>query len=191
MSGIIQKEKPKRIVEVGSGFSSAVALDTLEKTSASAELTFVEPFPKRLYSLLSKSDKETANVLVQKVQDVDMQVFTSLEAQDILFVDSSHVAKIGSDVSHLLLRVLPIFKPGVIIHFHDIFYPQSYPMVWLRDGLAWNESLMLRAFLIGNSSFEILAFNAFANAEFASDFYETLPRFAQHGGGSFWCVKSS
>ncbi len=107
LSGIIRKEKPRRIVEAGSGFSSAVMLDTLEQTHASAALTFIEPYPDRLYSLLSDRDRSSATILVQRIQEIPLSVFNQLEAQDVLFIDSSHVAKIGSDVTFILLRVLP------------------------------------------------------------------------------------
>ena len=70
-----------------------------------------------------------------------MEVFDRLEANDVLFIDSSHVAKVGSDVTFILLRVLPRLKPGVIIHFHDIFYPYSYPVNWIREGFAWNRQI--------------------------------------------------
>jgi predicted O-methyltransferase YrrM len=153
LSGIIQKEKPRKIIEIGSGFSSAVMLDTLDRINMSAELTFIEPYPDRLYSLLSGRDRSTSTVLVQKVQEVCLSVFDQLEAQDLLFIDSSHVAKVGSDVTFILLRILPRLKAGVLVHFHDIFYPFSYPVSWIRIGRAWNESLFLRACL-NNQDFD-------------------------------------
>jgi hypothetical protein len=160
LSGIIRKEKPRRIVEVGSGFSSAVMLDTLGQTNASAELTLLEPYPDRLYSLLSPHDRSISTVLVQRVQEVSLSVFDQLEAQDLVFIDSSHVCKIGSDVTFILLRILPRLKRGVLVHFHDVFYPFSYPASWIREGRAWNESLFLRAFLVGNPQFQLVSFNS-------------------------------
>jgi predicted O-methyltransferase YrrM len=189
LSGIVRKEKPRRIIEVGSGFSSAVMLDTLEHAGRSAALTFVEPFPERLYSLLSSSDQHSSKILVQPVQEVPLAVFEELEAQDILFVDSSHVAKIGSDVTFLLLRILPRLKPGVFIHFHDIFYPHSYPVDWLREGRAWNESIFLRAFLVSNRDFEIVAFNSYAGHCFPEIFKGRLDGFMPNSGGSIWLRK--
>lgn len=189
LSGIIRKEKPRKIVEVGSGFSSAVMLDTLSHTAGSAALTFIEPFPDRLYSLLSDDDISHSKIITQRVQEVSLSVFDQLEARDMLFVDSSHVAKIGSDVSFLLLRVLPRLKPGVLIHFHDVFFPFSYPIDWVREGRAWNESLFLRAFLLGNPQFQIVAFNSFAGAAFPDVFQETFPAFLHNHGGSIWLRK--
>ncbi len=189
LSGIIRKEKPRRIVEVGSGFSSAVMLDTLAQTHASAALTFIEPYPDRLDALLSSADRVAAQILVQRVQEVALSVFDQLEAQDVLFIDSSHVAKIGSDVTFLLLRILPRLRPGVLVHFHDVFYPYSYPAGWIREGRAWNESLFLRAFLVGNPQFQMLAFNAFAGCSFPEVFREKLPVFLKNTGGSVWLRK--
>jgi hypothetical protein len=189
LSGIIRREKPRRIIEVGSGFSSAVVLDTLEHTHAAASLTFIEPFPQRLYSLLSSNDKSSQKVVVQRIQEVNLSVFDELDSQDVLFIDSSHVAKVGSDVSFIFLRILPRLKPGVIVHFHDIFYPFSYPAGWIRDGIAWNESLFLRAFLAGNTKFEMMAFNSFAGHRFPELFRERLPAYLDNPGGSIWIRK--
>lgn len=189
LSAIIRLQKPRRIVEVGSGFSSAVMLDTLAAISATAALTFIEPYPDRLEALLTPADRAAAEMLQRPVQEVPLSVFDRLEAQDILFIDSSHVAKIGSDVTFLLLRILPRLKPGVLVHFHDVFYPFSYPAGWIREGRAWNESLFLRAFLIGNPQFQIIAFNAYAGRTFPDVFREKCPAFLKNTGGSLWLRK--
>jgi hypothetical protein len=189
LSGIIRREKPKRIVEVGSGFSSAVMLDTLAHSSFSVELTFIEPKPRRLHSLFTPQDEFSTTVINRSIQEVPSSVFDQLEANDILFIDSSHVVKIGSDVSFILLRILPKLRPGVIVHFHDIFYPHSYPSEWIRQGRAWNESLFLRAFLLGNSQFKIMGFNQFAKSAFPEIFRDTIPEFLTMTGGSIWIRK--
>lgn len=191
LSRVIRREQPRRVVEVGSGFSSAVMLDTLEHAGQSADLTFIEPFPDRLNALLTAADRERSTVLVQPVQAVPLAVFDRLEEGDILFIDSSHVAKTGSDVAFLLLRVLPRLKRGVLIHFHDIFYPYSYPAGWVREGRAWNESLFLRAFLLGNPAFAIVAFNSFAGRAFPEIFRADFPAFLDNTGGSIWLRKVS
>jgi hypothetical protein len=188
LAGVIQRERPSRIIEIGSGFSSAVMLDTLAGTQDCA-LTFIEPNPARLYSLLTPEDRARATILVKCVQDVPLETFERLGAQDVLFIDSSHVAKVGSDVTYLLLRVLPRLRPGVLVHVHDIVYPYSYPAVWLREGRAWNESLFLRAFLIGNAQFRIVAFNGFAAQAFAGVFGERFPGFLVSSGSSLWLRK--
>jgi hypothetical protein len=129
------------------------------------------------------------NVITEPIQTVSFETFDQLEAQDILFIDSSHVAKVGSDVTFLLLRLLPRLKPGVIIHFHDIVYPLTYPEVWIREGRAWHESLMLRAFLIGNPYFKIMAFNNYATHSMPEVFQDRLPSFLEGKGCSLWIRK--
>jgi predicted O-methyltransferase YrrM len=190
LASIIRTELPRRIVEVGSGFSSAVMLDTLDHLGATAELTFIDPFPERLLSLLTTSCKSNTQIVSHPVQEVDLSLFEQLEAKDVLFIDSSHVAKVGSDVAFILLRILPRLKKGVLVHFHDIFYPWTYPADWIREGRAWNESLFLRAFLIGNQQFEVVAFNSYAGFQFPELFQESLPAFINSRGASFWIRKS-
>jgi Methyltransferase domain len=120
------------------------------------EVTCIEPYPARLRSLLRPDDAVT--VLEQPVQDVPLELFDKLGADDILFIDSSHVAKAGSDVTWLLLHVLPRLAPGVVVHVHDIFWPFAYPAGWLAERRDWNEAYFLHAFLSGNASWEILLF---------------------------------
>jgi hypothetical protein len=190
LSGVIRRERPRRIIEVGSGFSSAVMLDTSRHMGGGIEFTCIEPFPARLHSLLSSTQRADLDIMSVRVQEVPLTRFDELEAQDILFIDSSHVAKVASDVTFLLLRVLPRLKPGVLIHFHDIFYPFSYPVEWIREGRAWNESIFLRAFLLGNYNFEIVAFNSFAGHAFPAMFRDVFPSFLDNTGGSIWLRKT-
>lgn len=189
LSAIIRKEQSRRIIEVGSGFSSAVILDTATIAQRPIELTCIEPKTQRLQSLLSPADLTSLTLRNEPVQNVPLSCYHQLEKGDILFIDSSHVAKFGSDVCFLLFRVLPILKPGVLIHFHDIFYPQAYPLFWLQNGLAWNESLFLRAFLSGQKAYEILAFNSLARSVFPGLFADKFPAFLQDGGNSLWLRK--
>jgi predicted O-methyltransferase YrrM len=157
---ILTTFRPKRIVEVGSGFSSAVALDVRDKELPDVELTFIEPYPKRLSRLLGEGDDRTATIHRSAVQDVPLDVFDELGENDILFIDSTHVSKPGSDVNWLFFRVLPRLKPGVLVHIHDIFFPFEYPDAWLAERRSWNEAYLLRAFLSYNDTFEILFFNS-------------------------------
>lgn len=158
---IIRNFKPGKIIEVGSGFSSALMLDIRDRITGhhSMNLTFIEPHAERLHSLLVNNDYKNSCICECLVQDVPLEVFKELQANDILFIDSSHVSKIGSDLNYLLFEVLPVLNKGVIIHFHDIFYPFEYPFPWLEMGISWNEAYLLRAFLMYNSSFEVILFN--------------------------------
>lgn len=183
--------KPARLIEIGSGFSSALMLDVNDRFFDSAiARTFIEPFPNdRLTKLLRGPDKQAARVISAPVQGVPLSVFAELQAGDVLFVDSTHIAKAGSDVNHIFFRVLPALAPGVVVHFHDIFYPFEYPREWFFNGnRSWNELYLLRAFLMNNRDYRVMFFNshfAHANPEHA----DALPAFKQSPGGSFWMRK--
>jgi len=152
----LRKNKPRRIVEVGSGFSSAVILDTIERFfDQQTEITFIEPYPDRLISILKPQDKEKIQIINKKVQDTPIEIFTSLGLGDLLFIDSTHVVKYGSDVQFLMFEIIPKLSPGVFVHFHDVFFPFEYPSGWLTKGIYWNEDYFLRAFLAYNSQWSI------------------------------------
>ena len=150
--------RPRHVVEVGSGFSTAMLLDTAEDTSLAIDLTCVEPYPDRLLSLLKPDDR--IRLIRKPVQDVPLSTYDMLGANDLLFIDSTHVAKAGSDVLWLFLHVLPRLSPGVAVHIHDIFWPFEYPETWLREGRDWNEAYVLHAFLCHNSAWELLLFSS-------------------------------
>jgi predicted O-methyltransferase YrrM len=178
--------RPSRIIEAGSGFSTAVALDeaAADPRLTGLEMTCIEPYPARLRRLLRPGDAVT--VVEQPVQDVPLETFERLGAGDILFIDSSHVAKAGSDVTWLLLHVLPRLAAGVAVHVHDIFWPFTYPAHWLAERRDWNEAYFLHAFLAGHDSWEILLF--------ASWLWQLHPevvpaRLADDQPGSLWLRK--
>jgi Methyltransferase domain len=153
--------RPKRILEIGSGFTSAIALDVRDQELPDLELTFIDPKPERLLGLLKDNDHAATTLYRKPVQDVPIEAFDVLEKDDILFIDSSHTSKSGSDVNLLFFDVLPRLKEGVVVHIHDIFYPFEYPDVWLVNrGFAWNELYFVRAFLSYNSTFQIMLFNS-------------------------------
>jgi hypothetical protein len=151
--------KPNRFIEVGSGYSSLVTIDTCELLNFKTKITFIEPFPDLILSLLSDRDNPQKIILRKEVQTVNISLFDDLNSGDILFVDSSHVVKFASDVLFIVTEVLPRLKPGVIIHFHDIFWPFEYPLEWLERGVAWNEAYFLKLLLMNNKNYEILYFN--------------------------------
>ena len=184
--------RPQRIIEVGSGFSSALMLDTNDLfLSKSMSCTFIEPHPERLFSLLTDEDKKRHATVIDIVQDVQPDRFAALNAGDILFIDSSHVAKIGSDVVYLLTNVLPNLNTGVVIHFHDVFWPFEYPEEWIRNGIAWNENYILKAFLQFNANFKILFFNSYLAIHHRDLLEQKLPLFLKNTGGSLWLEKVS
>jgi hypothetical protein len=184
---MIRHAQPKRIVEIGSGHSSCVTLDTNELFfSGEIKTTFIEPYPELLLSLIKPSDRKSIRLLPNKLQDVDAEIFQSLEANDILFVDSTHVCRINSDVNRILFEILPSLKSGVYVHFHDIFYPFEYPKEWVYEGRAWNEAYALKAFLQFNSAFRIVFFNTYLNLFHRPIYEKHMPLCLKNTGGSLW-----
>jgi len=189
--------QPKRIIEVGSGYSSAAMLDVDELFfNSEIQFTFIEPHPDRLRALLPDEDLGGASILEQPVQQVGLPEFELLDDGDFLFIDSSHVSKIGSDVNYLIHHILPKLSSGVIIHFHDILWPFEYPKKWLKAGRAWNEAYLVRAFLQYNSSFEILFFNSFLEQHHRNLLREKMPLMLRQpaakltfGNSSLWLRK--
>ena len=187
---MIRHLKPKRIVEIGSGFSSCVALDTNDRYfKGSIQCTFVEPYPHVLQSLLTPGDEDRINLIPASVHEVDESTFLALEENDILFIDSTHVSKTNSDVNHLLFKVLPALNRGVNVHFHDIFFPFEYPKEWIYEGRSWNECYALKAFLYGYGGFTVELF-----ADFLARFHnESLRKYAplclRLPGSSIWLKK--
>ena len=184
--GMMQIHQPKRIVEVGSGFSSAVMLDAAQRCDWDIEFTFIEPYPDRLKSLLRPTDHAKVQIIEQPIQKVGIELFQQLEANDLLFIDSSHVIKPGSELADLFFRVIPSLKRGCLVHFHDIFYPEVYPRDWLLQGISWNETFLLRAFLLFNECFKVIFFNPFARREFKEMFEAWDGRVAASEMSSMW-----
>jgi hypothetical protein len=183
--------KPRRLIEVGSGYSSCVTLDTDDRfLGKRTNITFIEPYPQLLHSLISDADRERVAILPHPLQAVDLSLFDSLEAGDVLFVDSTHVSRVDSDVNRLFFDIFPRLKPGVHIHIHDIFYPFEYPKESFRAGRAWNELYLLRAFLQFNDRFEIVLMNTFMEHFHEAFFREHMPLCMVNPGGSIWLRRS-
>ena len=159
---LLRRLEPRRVIEVGSGYSSCALLDTNERFFGDRiACTFIEPYPQLLTSLLHEEDRSRTTLIPRNLQDVDPGIFRELSANDILFIDSSHVVKTDSDVNYVFFEILPRLQPGVYVHFHDIFHPFEYPREWVYQGRAWNEAYLLRAFLQDNASYRIEFFNSF------------------------------
>jgi len=156
---IIRKYKPKRIIEIGSGYSTLLSILALKKNkdeniSNEGNIISIEPYPK---DFLKESLNSTDQLIIEKVENVPLAIFETLEENDILFIDSSHTVKIGGDVIYEILEIVPRLKKGVLIQFHDIFLPLQYPKDWVMDyHRFWTEQYLLHAFLTYNNYFEIL-----------------------------------
>lgn len=186
---MIRHFRPKRIIEIGSGFSSAVMLDTNQLFfDNSIALTFIDPYADRLFSLMTEVDRQKVKVIEKDIQGIPLDIFEKLEAGDILFVDSTHVSKTGSDVNYILFEILPALQNGVLIHFHDIFYPFEYPKEWVFRGFNWNEDYILKAFLMYNDRFHIRLFSEYIHRHHKNGF-APMPLTYNNFGGNLWIEK--
>ena len=188
----IKHLKPKRIIEIGSGFSSALMLDMNDTyfSDNPMKLKFIEPYPERLKNLLKQTDYCHIELIENKLENVDVSIFKELDEGDILFIDSTHVSKFGSDVNSIVFNIFPLLKKGVFIHIHDIFFPFEYPLDWLKRGIYWNEIYLIKAFLMFNNSFEIEFMNTYALNQIAEQMSE-IPLFNKSIGGCLWIKKTS
>jgi hypothetical protein len=129
-------------------------------------------------------------LIVKKVENVNLDIFEKLEDGDILFIDSSHVARFGSDVNHIFFEILPRLKKGVYVHIHDVFFPYDYPKSWvITEHRFWSEQYLLHAFLLFNNSFEVILANNYLIHKFLPEVKRTFPNSPSFGGGSFWMRK--
>jgi len=189
---MIRDVKPRRIVEIGCGFSSGVTLDTNDLFfSGNIEITMVDPYPQVLLDRLAPDDRYRGNILEKTLQETPDSLFTQLEENDILFIDSSHVSKMGSDVNDYLFRIFPLLNKGVVIHIHDIFYPFEYPGRWVTEhNHSWNETYALRAFLQYNDAFDIVFFSDLVYLKHVARTRELMPLCMKNSGGGIWLRKT-
>lgn len=187
---MLREARPRRVIEVGSGFSSAAMLDLNERVfGGQIQFTFIDPDMKRLRPLLRPDDESRATLIEKRVQEVPLETFAALGENDVLFIDSSHVSKIGSDVNRLYFDVLPALAPGVLIHIHDVAGNLEYPKEWYEEGRAWNEQYLLRAFLMHNPAYRIELFTAWLFNTRHEWFRTRMPLCARGGGGQIWLRK--
>jgi hypothetical protein len=182
--------RPNRIVEIGSGYSSAMALDAIDVLGLPTACTFIDPYPE----VAQKATAPLApphRILPQRIQDIDVDEIASLGTNDLLFIDSSHVLKAGSDVHFELTELLPRLRPGVLVHFHDAFSNFEYPEPWVaKQNRGWNELYALHAFLLFNSAFHIEYFNHHLARKYPDEIRSMLPscadRILLNPGGGLW-----
>jgi hypothetical protein len=184
---LLQELRPKRIVEIGSGFSSLLTADVNNRLlQNSVKFSCIEPYPREF---LLKPLPGLHEVLVQKVEDLPISYFAELAAGDVLFIDSSHVSKTGSDVNYLVFEILPRLQPGVKIHIHDIFLPYEYPQDWVLDlNRSWNEQYLVRALLMYSTAFKVYFGCSYAFRKFPHLVASALGvrQDEAYGGSSLW-----
>lgn len=180
---LIRRLRPQRVIEIGGGYSTAIASKALLR-NGEGSLKCIEPYPERL-----NGTEPGVELIRKRVEDIGVEFFEQLEAGDILFIDSSHTVKFGSDVCYEFLEILPRIAPGVWIHVHDIFFPHDYPAEWLLNRrLALNEQYLLEAFLSFNDNFSVQLANYWLCLDHLDDAARlwSNARAESHRCSSFW-----
>jgi hypothetical protein len=190
---MIRRFRPRRIIEIGSGHSTLLgALALLKNAEQSGEigaLTAIEPYPE---PYLRAGFPGLHRLVTAKVQDVPHEEFAALGDGDILFIDSSHVLKIGSDVQYEFLEILPRLARGVLIHIHDVHLPHEYKRDWVMNNhLFLNESYLLQAFLAFNAAFEVLLAGAYLHYRRPELLRQVFPAYQGRLPGSFWIRRTA
>ena len=181
---MIRHFRPHRVLEVGAGYSTMIAAKACVANRDATVLEAIEPYP---MEALSRGFPGLRKLTVSPLQEVPLAEFETLGENDILFVDSSHVCKIGSDLHYLFFSILPRLRSGVLIHFHDIFLPLEYDRTWVVDRQHfWNEQYLLLAFLLFNREFEIVLSAMYLGLDHRERLAEAFPLLRSPGGGSIW-----
>jgi hypothetical protein len=181
--GLVRERQPRRVVEIGSGWSNLLLARALERNDTPCQVTLVEPFPNESLFASLPHDWELHRAIVQHA---DLHLFERLEAGDICFYDGSHCVRTGGDVNWFLFEVLPRLSPGVLVHLHDIFFPDDYHDDWIfNEGLSWNEQYILQAFLMHNDAYRVVIANHMLWRERPAD----MAALYDVDGGSIWLEK--
>ncbi len=184
---LIRELRPRKIIEIGAGASTRLTATALRKNrpDSPCHFTTIDPYPD---AVVAAGFDGLDKLIRSPVQQVPMDTFTALEAGDILFIDSSHVLHVGSDVHYEFLEVLPRIAAGVYVHVHDIFMPQEYPAWAVRNGRFWDEQYLLQAFLAFNDSFEIVWAGNYMNHRNPGEMTRALAGYdaKKNQPGSFW-----
>jgi predicted O-methyltransferase YrrM len=181
LHAMIRHLKPARVVELGSGFSSLIIAEACEanrRDGNRVDYRIYDPFPDRVRAALAAGLDGIDEVVPLGAADVPDSVFAQLGDGDVLFVDTTHTIKVGGDVNHIVLDVLPTLAPGVAVHFHDVFLPWEYPRSWVEDmERYWAEQYLLQAFLAHNDCWEVLLATYAVTREHPAEVARLVPSF--------------
>jgi Methyltransferase domain len=185
--GMVRWLRPRLIVELGSGHSTLVTAQAGMRNQSEGNpfrLEVFDPFP----SAMTEGLPGLHALHRTPAQEVPVTVFEELGDGDVLFVDTTHTVKIGSEVNVVVLEVLPRLRPGVVVHFHDIFLPFEYPRRWMEDfALYWNEQYLIQAFLAHNESWEVLVAAQALSRMRRQELTDLVgPAVAGYDAASFW-----
>jgi hypothetical protein len=189
---MIRLLKPKKIIEIGCGHSTLMALEAVRKNKSEdknyhCQQICIEPYER---PWLEKLNVKLKRVPVEYIQ---LDYFKQLEKNDILFIDSSHIIRPQGDVVFEYLEILPSLNPGVYVHIHDIFTPKNYPKRWIIDEIRfWNEQYLLEAFLTNNNAYQIIGLLNYLHYHHFSALSAKCPMLKQYPdreSSSMWLLK--
>jgi predicted O-methyltransferase YrrM len=187
LEAMLRHLRPRRMIEVGSGFSTLVAARVnRELLDGAMRLTCIEPYPR---DFLVAGVPGVGDIEARSVQDVPLSRFDELGSGDVLFIDTSHTVKTGGDVPWLFNRVLPRLASGVHVHVHDVFLPGDYPRQWVLEGWGWNELYLVQSFLAFNSAFEVVVGAQWMIQRRREALLRAFPDYVRHeerGGAALW-----
>jgi len=190
---MIRYFRPNKIIEIGAGNSTYLAAQALlrnkEEYGIEGDLIAIEPYPDEV---LKRGFPGLTELKITKLQDIDLSMFKKLKENDILFIDSSHILKIESDVKYEYLEILPRLNKGTLVHIHDIFLPAEYPKKWIMKNYRfWNEQYLLQAFLAFNEAFDVLWGGNIMNISYSEKLEAAFKSYKKGKSrpGSFWIQK--
>jgi hypothetical protein len=186
----------RKVLEIGGGYSSLISVEALKMNFSGGNFKFicVEPFPNDLVKGLIRENPGPCELIAKNAEELNPEFYLQLQENDILFIDSSHVAKLNSDVNFLYLNVLPKLHKDTVIHIHDIYYPYEYPKehFYGPKKIFWNEQYLLSAFLTNNPNFEIIFPGYHLQKDFGAEFQAAFPHYDPQKHrltSSFWIRK--
>jgi hypothetical protein len=193
---MIRRLKPHRLIEIGSGFSTCLIVQSIlknkeENDQYKCHFTTIDPFPSGVVRE-GFPHFSSSQLICKKVEHVAVSEFSTLSENDILFIDTSHVLRTGGDVAYEYLEVLPRLNKGVVVQVHDIFLPAEYLKAWLFDSNRFfNEQYLLQAFLAFNNSFEVLWAGSYMHLNYPDALEKAFSSYqrAERWPGSFWIRK--
>jgi hypothetical protein len=187
LHAVIRQLRPRRVLELGSGRSTLVTAAACQQNEAEGspvEFVAADPSPQ---PFIQPPPPGVSRFLAVGAREIDAKLFAQLEAGDVLFVDTTHTVKVGSEVNYLILDVLPRLVPGVRVHFHDVFLPYEYPREWIRErGFYWAEQYLLQAFLAENPCWEISCATFAISQRFPERLAQLVPEAPRVRPSSIW-----
>lgn len=179
---ILRHMKPKRVLEIGSGNSTIVADMALRKNGF-GEMTLIEPYPLEYLGNL----ESVVSIRKSFIQAVEIsELLAMVDSAEILFIDSTHTVKVGSDCLYIYLKLLPQISKSILVHSHDIALPYALPPAKTDKHIYWTEQYLLYAYLLDNPKTKVLTGSYYAQRQLPEISQRLMRGRYNDGGGSIW-----